>query len=83
MSDRNGKIATFKGWEYLTKNELHMYISKRHVFVEGRKLAVCGVKPSLRGAHANEGDEPCERCLDWACRHGFAYGSNSFVVEND
>jgi hypothetical protein len=56
------------GWEWLTKNELHMYQSKRHYFLSGKP--VCGVRVPPKGASFREGDMPCAKCLDWCEKHG-------------
>jgi len=53
------------GWEYEVQDGLHMYVSKRHYFLNGSDRAVCGVTPPPCGARSDEGNDPCMRCKDW------------------
>ncbi len=54
--------GTWKGWEYETSNGLHVYVSKRHYFIDVDR-AVCGIRPPKHiGAHKDVGEYACCKC---------------------
>jgi hypothetical protein len=60
--------AVWKGWEYETANGLHMYMSKRHVFVAGHP--VCGVRtPNPNLIDRGLGEYACHKCQAWIDKH--------------
>ena len=68
-------IIYWKGWEYVTENELHMYQSKRHLFYENSNIPICGCMnpPSHVPISRNHGDGQCKRCQKWESKNWEKY----------
>ena len=58
--------GNWKGWEYETKDGLHVYMSKRHYFLDYEPTAICGaIPPKGLKATTFEGDGVCKKCDKW------------------
>ena len=53
----------WKGWDI--EGEIHVQMSKRHLFEGGSHVAMCGATPKSRRItpSVGEGNEPCKRCM--------------------
>lgn len=61
-------IAYWKGWEYPTEDNLHMYMSKRHIFVDDSPICGCSI-PRLELISRNYGDGACKKCSNWKSKN--------------
>jgi hypothetical protein len=58
--DKYTMVPKWAGWEYLINNDRHMYLSKRHLFVNGE--AICGIQIPPCGAWTECGEDVCKKC---------------------